>query len=221
MGDRMSLEYRIIPVTPYQQNCCVIKCTQSGKAAIVDPGGDAGRILTVVAQMQAAVAKILLTHAHVDHCAAADVLRRQLGVPIEGPHRDDAFWLNGLPDWCRMSGMPPAEPFTPDRWLVDGDTVTVGEETLEVLHCPGHTPGHVVFHHPGQRLIWVGDVLFKGSIGRTDFPGGSHPQLIASIRQKLFPLGDDVTFIPGHGPASTFGRERQTNPFVRDTGIAG
>jgi glyoxylase-like metal-dependent hydrolase (beta-lactamase superfamily II) len=217
----MTLQYTIIPVTPYQQNCSVIQCTRTGKAAVVDPGGEAERILEALRTMDAVPEKVILTHAHVDHCAASDRLRRQLGIPIEGPHRGDSFWLERLPEWCRMSGMPPAEPFEPDRWLVDGDTVSVGELTFQVLHCPGHTPGHVVFYHPGQRLAWVGDVLFRGSIGRTDFPGGNYEQLISSIRSKLFPLGDDVTFIPGHGPTGRFGEERQSNPFVSDSACAG
>ena len=212
----MTLQCTIVPVTPYQQNCSIIKCTNSGKAAIVDPGGEVERILEAVKKMDATVEKVILTHAHVDHCAAADVLRQQLGVPIEGPHRGDTFWLEKLPEWCRMSGIPPVEPFVPDRWLVDGDTVTVGELEFEVLHCPGHTPGHVVFYHAGQRLAWVGDVIFKGSVGRTDFPGGNQAELISSIRDKLFSLGDDVTFVPGHGPTSSFREERRTNPFVGD-----
>jgi len=212
----MAIQCTIVPVTPYQQNCSVIKCTRSGKAAIVDPGGEVERILAVVEKMEAEVEKVILTHAHVDHCAASPVIREQLEIPIEGPQRGDAFWLDKLPEWCRMSGFPPTEPFTPDRWLVDGDTVTIGDLKLNVLHCPGHTPGHVVFYHSGQKLAWVGDVLFQGSIGRTDFPGGNHQQLITCIRDKLFPLGDDVTFIPGHGPKSTFGQERRHNPFVGD-----
>ncbi|MGB1139837.1 MAG: MBL fold metallo-hydrolase [Halioglobus sp.] len=212
----MSLKCSIIPVTQYQQNCSVIKCEQSGRAAIVDPGGDIERILDAVKQLDATVEKIILTHAHMDHCAASDVLRQQLNVPIEGPHRGDDFWLEGLPQACQMAGFPPADAFVPDRWLEDGDTVTVGDLQLQVYHCPGHTPGHVVFVHPDQKVAWVGDVLFQGSIGRTDFPGGNHQQLIDSIRGKLFPLGDDITFIPGHGPPSTFGQERQTNPFVAD-----
>lgn len=212
----MSIQCQIVPVTPYQQNCSVIRCEASGRAALVDPGGDEERILAAVRQMDAAVEKILLTHAHVDHCAAADVLRRQLQVPIEGPHRGDEFWLEQLPQWCQMGGFPSAGSFLPDRWLEHGDTVSVGEQILQVIHCPGHTPGHVVFLHPSQRLAWVGDVLFQGSIGRTDFPRGNHNELIASIRDKLFPLGDDITFVPGHGPTSTFGRERRTNPFVAD-----
>jgi glyoxylase-like metal-dependent hydrolase (beta-lactamase superfamily II) len=213
----MTIQCTIVPVTPYQQNCSVIKCLATDRAAIVDPGGDVDRILRVLEQMGATAEKVILTHAHMDHCAASDVLRRQLGIPIEGPHKADAFWLEKLPEWCRMSGFPPADAFEPDRWLVDGDTVTVGEQDLQVLHCPGHTPGHVVFVYLPQQVAWVGDVLFQGSIGRTDFPLGDHEQLIASIRGKLFPLGDDITFIPGHGPTSTFGEERRTNPFVADT----
>ena len=213
----MPIQCAIVPVTPYQQNCSVIKCETSGRAAIVDPGGDVDRILAAVQQLDATVEKIILTHAHMDHCAAADVLRQQLEVPIEGPHRDDQFWLDKLPEWCRMSGFPPADAFLPDRWLQQGDTVTVGEQVLKVLHCPGHTPGHVVFLYEPQRVAWVGDVLFQGSIGRTDFPRGNHEQLVASIRDRLFPLGDDITFIPGHGPTSTFGQERRSNPFVADS----
>ncbi|MFK7976913.1 MAG: MBL fold metallo-hydrolase [Halioglobus sp.] len=212
----MTIQCTIVPVTQYQQNCSIIKCEASGKAAIVDPGGDIDRILGAVEQMGATVEKIILTHAHMDHCAASDVLRQQLSVPIEGPHEGDDFWLKALPQSCEMSGFPPAETFTPDRWLEQGDTVTVGEVTLNVYHCPGHTPGHVVFYYPQQQVAWVGDVIFQGSIGRTDFPQGNHEQLISSIRDRLFPLGDEITFIPGHGPTSTFGHERQTNPFVAD-----
>lgn len=213
----MSIQCTIVPVTPYQQNCSVIKCQATGKAAIVDPGGDVERILEAVAKMDATVEKIILTHAHMDHCAAADVLRQQLQVKIEGPEKADNFWLEKLPEWCQMSGFPHADAFEPDRWLEDGDTVTVGEQTLQVLHCPGHTPGHVVFVYRPQSVAWVGDVLFQGSIGRTDFPMGNHEDLVSSIREKLFPLGDDITFIPGHGPTSTFGQERRTNPFVADS----
>ncbi len=213
----MTIACSIVPVTPYQQNCSIIKCETTSRAAIVDPGGDIERILSTVETMNAVVEKIILTHAHLDHCAASDVLRKQLEVPIEGPHRGDLFWLESLPDVCQMSGFPHADAFEPDRWLEQGDTVTVGEQTLKVLHCPGHTPGHVVFLYELQRVAWVGDVLFQGSIGRTDFPQGDHDQLVSSIRDKLFPLGDDITFIPGHGPTSTFGQERQTNPFVADS----
>lgn len=212
----MTIKVTIVPVTAYQQNCSILKCEATGKAAIVDPGGDVERILSAVESLEARVEKILLTHGHMDHCAASDELRQQLSVPIEGPEREDDFWIAKLPEWCQMSGFPHADAFVPDRWLEDGDTVTVGEQTLRVFHCPGHTPGHIVFLHEGQRLAWVGDVLFQGSIGRTDFPRGNHAELIAAIRDKLFPLGDDITFIPGHGPTSTFGHERQTNPFVAD-----
>ena len=212
----MSIQCTIVPVTPYQQNCSIIKCEATGRAAIVDPGGDTDRILEAVDKMQATVEKIILTHAHLDHCAASDVLRKRLGVPIEGPHREDEFWLQGLAEACRRSGFPPTDAFTPDRWLEQGDRVTVGAQVLEVIHCPGHTPGHVVFIYEPQKVAWVGDVLFQGSIGRTDFPRGNYEDLIASIRGKLFPLGDDITFVPGHGPTSTFGQERLTNPFVAD-----
>jgi hydroxyacylglutathione hydrolase len=212
----MSIQCTIVPVTPYQQNCSIIKCLASGRGAIVDPGGDVERILEAAEKMGAKIEKIILTHAHLDHCAASDVIRQQLDIPIEGPQKGDDFWLEKLPEWCQMSGFPHADAFEPDRWLEDGDTVTVGEQTLKVLHCPGHTPGHVVFVYEPQKVAWVGDVLFQGSIGRTDFPKGNHDQLIGSIRDKLFPLGDDITFIPGHGPTSTFGQERKTNPFVAD-----
>lgn len=212
----MSIQCTIVPVTPYQQNCSIIKCEATGKGAIVDPGGDVERILEAAQKMEVEVEKVILTHAHLDHCAASDILRQQLAVPIEGPHEGDLFWLEKLPEWCQMSGFPHADPFIPDRWLVDGDVVTVGEQELQVYHCPGHTPGHVVFFYQPQKVAWVGDVLFQGSIGRTDFPQGNHDELIASIREKLFPLGDDITFIPGHGPTSTFGQERRSNPFVAD-----
>ena len=213
----MSIQCTVVPVTPYQQNCSIIKCEATGKAAIVDPGGDVEQILGAVQQMDATVEKVILTHAHLDHCAASDVLRQQLEVPIEGPHKEDAFWLEKLPESCQMSGFPHADAFQPDRWLEQGDIVTVGEQELQVFHCPGHTPGHVVFLYQPQKVAWVGDVLFQGSIGRTDFPRGNHEELIASIRDKLFPLGDDITFIPGHGPTSTFGQERLNNPFVADS----
>jgi glyoxylase-like metal-dependent hydrolase (beta-lactamase superfamily II) len=212
----MTIKVTIVPVTAYQQNCSILKCEASGKAAIVDPGGDIDRILAAVKQLGGTVEKIILTHGHMDHCAASDVLRQQLGVPIEGPHEDDRFWIDKLPEWCEKAGFPAAEAFEPDRWLVSGDTVSVGEQALQVFHCPGHTPGHVVFLHAKRRVAWVGDVLFQGSIGRSDFPRGNYDDLVASIRNTLFPLGDDITFIPGHGPTSTFGHERQNNPFVAD-----
>jgi hydroxyacylglutathione hydrolase len=212
----MSIKVAIVPVTPYQQNCSIVKCEATGRAAIVDPGGDVDKILSAVQQLDASVEKILLTHGHLDHCSASEELRLRLEIPIEGPQREDDFWIAQLPESCRMSGFPHVDAFVPDRWLEEGDTVTVGEQTLQVFHCPGHTPGHVVFVYAEQKVAWVGDVLFQGSIGRTDFPRGNHAELVSSIRDKLFPLGDDITFIPGHGPTSTFGQERLTNPFVSD-----
>jgi hydroxyacylglutathione hydrolase len=206
----------IIPVTPFQQNCSVIWNEENRRAAVVDPGGDLDQVLAQLDHEGLTLEKILLTHAHLDHAAATAELARLKQVPIEGPERGDKFWIDALPQATRQYGFPPADSFEPDRWLEQGDTVTVGGETIEVLHCPGHTPGHVVFFHRHARLAWVGDVLFAGSIGRSDFPGGDHATLIRSIRERLFPLGDDVTFVPGHGPTSTFGEERQRNPFVAD-----
>ena len=186
------------------------------EGAVVDPGGDLDRILDAAKDAGVKLVKILLTHAHVDHAGGTAALASRLGIPIEGPQQEDQFWIDLLPKQCEMFGFPPAATFTPDRWLENGDTVRFGRQTLEVLHCPGHTPGHVVFFHPGERLAIVGDVLFKGSIGRTDFPRGDYDALVTSIRERLFPLGDDVVFIPGHGPLSTFGDERRANPFVGD-----
>ncbi|HKQ81215.1 MAG TPA: MBL fold metallo-hydrolase [Steroidobacteraceae bacterium] len=206
----------IIPVTPFEQNCSLIWNEENRRAAVVDPGGDLHRVLEQMDKEGLTLEKILLTHAHLDHAAATAELARMKQVPIEGPHRGDKFWIDALPEATRQYGFPPADSFEPDRWLEQGDTVTVGGETMEVLHCPGHTPGHVVFFHRGARLAWVGDVLFAGSIGRSDFPGGDHATLLSSIRERLLPLGDDVTFVPGHGPTSTFGEERTSNPFVAD-----
>ncbi|MBL8481699.1 MAG: MBL fold metallo-hydrolase [Rhodocyclaceae bacterium] len=210
------MHYAIIPVTPFQQNCTLFWCDAVRRGAIIDPGGNLDEVLALVAKHDFAVEKILVTHGHLDHAGATAELAQRLGVPVEGPHRDDAFWIDGMAQQSRMFGFGNARPFTPDRWLEQGDSVTVGEVTLQVLHCPGHTPGHVVFYDPETRLAQVGDVLFAGSIGRTDFPRGNHRDLLRSIRQRLFPLGDDVRFIPGHGPMSTFGEERRTNPYVAD-----
>ncbi|UTW02500.1 MBL fold metallo-hydrolase [Amphritea atlantica] len=211
------MKYSIIPVTPFQQNCTLLWCEESKKAAVVDPGGDIAVVLAKIEALGLELEKILLTHAHIDHAGGTAELVKQTGVPIEGPHIGDKFWIDGLSQQSKMFGFPQVEIFTPDRWLEDGDKVSVGNETLEVLHCPGHTPGHVVFYSPQSQLAQVGDVLFQGSIGRTDFPQGDHATLISSIREKLFPLGDTVAFIPGHGPMSTLGHERQTNPFVSDS----
>lgn len=210
-----ALQFSIVPVTAFQQNCSLL-WDAHGQAALVDPGGDVPRLLAEVDRRALTLTKILLTHAHLDHCAATAQLSRERRLPVEGPGREDQFWIEALPAAAAQYGFPPAESFEPDRWLVDGDTVSVGEETLEVLHCPGHTPGHVVFFHRPTRIAWVGDVLFAGSVGRSDFPRGDAQALIRSIRERLFPLGDDVRFVPGHGPMSSFGAERRTNPFVAD-----
>jgi hydroxyacylglutathione hydrolase len=206
----------IIPVTAFEQNCSVIWCAQTNKAAVIDPGGDIDRIEKMVADQGLTVEKILITHAHLDHAGGAADLSERLHVPIEGPEQEDAFWIDRIEDSGRQYGMPHCRKFTPTRWLADGDSVSVGNQKLDVIHCPGHTPGHVVFFHPGLKLAFVGDVLFQGSIGRTDFPRGNHASLIHSITTKLWPLGNDVTFIPGHGPTSTFGQERQHNMYVGD-----
>ncbi len=206
----------IIPVTPFQQNCSLMWCENTMKGAVIDPGGDLDVILAEVKTHAIEIEKILITHGHVDHAAGTAELKRRLDVPIEGPHEDERFWIDRLPSDSVEWGFPKAETFEPDRWLVNGDQVTVGEMTLDVYHCPGHTPGHVIFFEPAARVAFVGDVLFQGSIGRTDFPRGNHADLIRSIRERLWPLGDDVTFVPGHGPASTFGEERRSNPFVGD-----
>ncbi len=212
------MKLSIIPVTPFAQNCSLLVCEQSGRAAVVDPGGDLEKIEAALVKCSARLEKILLTHGHLDHCAGTAELARRHGVPIEGPHEDERFWINQLEGQARMFGFGAVLQFEPDRWLADGDTVTVGDTTLDVRHCPGHTPGHVIFFSAADRLALVGDVLFKGSIGRTDFPRGNHAQLLASIRDRLWPLGDDVRFVPGHGPMSTFGQERRSNPYVGGRG---
>lgn len=210
----------IIPVTPFQQNCTLLWCEKTKKAAVVDPGGDLPRIRQAIAEHGVSVDKILLTHGHIDHAAGAAELKEELGVPVIGPHEGDAFLLEHLPETGLMYGMPGVRSVTPDRWLKEGDTVSVGELTLDVLHCPGHSPGSVVFVCSAQRFALVGDVLFQGSVGRVDLPGGDGKALIRSIKDKLLPLGDDIAFICGHGPMSTIGQERQTNPFLQGEGLA-
>lgn len=209
----------ILPVTPLQQNCTLLWCTRTMRGAFVDPGGDLDRLKAALQKAGVTLEKVLVTHGHLDHCGMAGELAKELGVPIEGPHEEDRFWIEQLdadgPRWNME-----AHSFEPDRWLQNGDTVTVGELELDVYHCPGHTPGHVVFHHAPSRFAMVGDVLFQGSIGRTDFPRGDLQTLLDSITGRLWPLGDETTFVPGHGPISTFGAERNSNPYVSDAALA-
>jgi len=208
------MKYQIYPVTHYQQNCSLIWCDETNKAALVDPGGECERLLQAIAEQGVTVDKVLLTHGHFDHVGGATEIATKLNVPIVGPHQEDAFWLQLLPKQAEMFNFPPAAAFEPDQWLQEGQQVEVGNVTLKVLHCPGHTPGHVVFFDAQTETAFVGDVLFNGSIGRTDFPKGDYDTLIHSIKNKLLPLGDDVTFVPGHGPVSTLGEERLSNPFL-------
>jgi glyoxylase-like metal-dependent hydrolase (beta-lactamase superfamily II) len=213
------LQAAIVPVTPLQQNCTLLWCTSTMLGAFVDPGGDLPRLKAAASQAGVTIEKILLTHGHIDHCGGAGILAEELGVPIEGPHLNDLFWIEKLGTEGPKYGIV-GRPFTPTRWLDDKDEVAVGKLTFDVRHCPGHTPGHIVFHQPQSNLALVGDVLFKGSIGRWDFPRGDQHQLISSITTRLWPMGDETAFVPGHGPMSTFGHERQTNPFVGDAALA-
>ncbi|MCC6780832.1 MAG: MBL fold metallo-hydrolase [Hyphomicrobiales bacterium] len=205
----------IVPVTAFQQNCTVLWCEATKRAVVIDPGGDLPNIERAIAQAKVTVDKIWLTHGHVDHVGGAAALKSQLNVPIEGPHRDDLFLLQRVVESARTFNLGNVSNVTPDRWLDEGDQVQVGELSFDVLHCPGHSPGSVVFFNPEQHLAIVGDVLFAGSIGRTDLPGGNHEQLLASIRDKLLLLADDVGVISGHGPTTTIGRERASNPFLQ------
>ncbi len=209
------MKYRIFPVTHYQQNCSLIWCETTRQAALIDPGGEPERLLQAVEEAGLQLQMVLLTHGHVDHVAAASQIAAQCQVPIIGPHQADAFWLQILPQHAEQLGFPPTDSFTPTRWLHDGERVTLGELTLEVLHTPGHTPGHVVFYSAQGNTAFVGDVLFQGSIGRSDFPQGDHDTLIHSIKQRLLPLGDEVIVVPGHGPNTTLGEERRHNPFLQ------
>jgi hydroxyacylglutathione hydrolase len=208
------MQYRTIPVTSFAENCTIIWCENSKKAAIVDPGGESAQIKKLISQLDVKIEKILLTHGHLDHVGAANELAQYYNVAIYGPTEQDQFLLDNLPLQAAQFSLPFASAFTPDHWLKDGDTLAIGEQVLHVIHCPGHTPGHVVFVNKETKLALVGDVLFKGSIGRTDFPRGNYQDLMHSIKQKLWPLGDDIQFISGHGPMSTFGYERKNNPFL-------
>ncbi|KAB7897705.1 MBL fold metallo-hydrolase [Rouxiella sp. S1S-2] len=210
------MKYHIIPVTAFSQNCSVIYCPKTNQAAVVDPGGDAEKIKAEVAALGVNITQVLLTHGHLDHVGAAAELAAHYQVPIIGPHKEDAFLLEGLPEQARMFGLEHCAAFTPDTWLAEGDVVKVGEESLSVLECPGHTPGHIVFINDAARFAVSGDVIFKGGVGRSDFPRGNHEDLINAIKTKLLPLGDDIVFLPGHGPMSNLGHERKTNPFLQD-----
>ena len=213
----MTLRYLTLPVTPFQQNCSLLWCDETRDAALIDPGGDLPKLLAAVKAQDLTLKALWLTHAHIDHAGGTGQLARELGLPIIGPHPGDQFWIDGLAKQSQMFGFPPAEVFTPTRWLADGEEVQIGNQTLSVRHCPGHTPGHVVFHSAAIQRAFVGDVLFAGSIGRTDFPGGDHATLIKSITERLWPMGNETIFIPGHGPESSFGRERRSNPYVQGT----
>lgn len=217
----MALKVMIVPVTAFAQNCSVMWCDETMDGAVVDPGGDLDKIEQVVAEQGITLKKVLCTHAHIDHAGQLAEFAERHELPIEGPHREEQFWIDLLPTQGDQFGMPGARSFEPTRWLDDGDKVTLGNVTFDIVHCPGHTPGHIVFFDAVHRLAIVGDVLFQYSIGRTDFPRGSHEELVSSIRNKLFPLGDDITFVPGHGATSTFGAERKMNPFVSDIAIQG
>jgi glyoxylase-like metal-dependent hydrolase (beta-lactamase superfamily II) len=210
------MKLMVVPVTPFQQNCCVLVCEQTNRAAVTDPGGDLDKVNEALQQTGASLEKVFLTHGHIDHCGQSAQFARAHDVPLEGPHQEDSFWIDQLPEQGKRFGLDSLDAFVPDRWLQDGDTVQFGNIEMNVLHCPGHTPGHVVFHEPQVGLAIVGDVLFRGSVGRTDFPRGDAQTLVRSIREKLWPLGNDTQFVPGHGPMSTFGQERVDNAFVAD-----
>ena len=209
------IDLRILPVTPFAQNCSLIWDKATKEAVLVDPGGEADRLLAAIDDLGLSLREIWLTHGHLDHAGGADEIRERTGVPVIGPHRDDQFWMDGIADqWAKYGHPGMGRAVVPDRYLEDGDELTLGGLTFHVVHTPGHTPGHVVIHNPDLAIAFVGDVIFQNSIGRTDFPKGDHAQLISSIKTKLFPLGDHMQFVPGHGPTSTFGRERQHNPFL-------
>lgn len=222
MADAPDFTVQIVPVTPFQQNCSIIRAA-NGKAAVVDPGGEPDKIMAAAKEMKAEIVKIWLTHGHLDHAGAAEEIKRRTGAPIEGPHKEEVFWLTQIRESWRKFGIEDGDDCRPDRWLDDGDELELEEVKFGVAFTPGHTPGHVVIFNRAAKLAFVGDVIFAGSIGRTDFPRGDHATLIRSITEKLWPLGDEMRFVPGHGPMSTFGRERQSNPFVADhlTGYQG
>ncbi|MEX6372032.1 MBL fold metallo-hydrolase [Providencia hangzhouensis] len=210
------MKYTIIPVTPFMQNCHVIWDENTLDAVVVDPGGEAEKLISAIENLGLKLTKILLTHGHSDHIGASATLSKHFSVPIYGPQKEDAFWIENLAEQNAMFYIGECPDFTPDYWLEEGDKVTCGNITFDVLHCPGHTPGHIIFVNHADKLISMGDVLFKGGVGRSDFPRGNHQDLISSIKNKVLPLGDDYQFIPGHGPMSNLGFERKTNPFLQD-----
>lgn len=212
----MSLKYQVVPVTSFAQNCSIVWCDETMEGIVVDPGGDIQQLAAIIEELGVKVVNLVLTHGHLDHVGGTVPLSEMLKVEIVGPHKADNFWLQGLENQSQMFGFPLCKAFEPNAWLEEGDKVTFGNQVIDVIHTPGHTPGHVVLFSEQARLAFVGDVLFNGAIGRTDFPQGDFNTLITSIKTKLWPLGSDVTFIPGHGPESTFGRERASNPFVAD-----
>lgn len=211
----------VFPVTPLQQNCTLVWCRKTLKAAIIDPGASVDDLLAAVNRQGLTLDAIWITHGHLDHAGGAAEMQEKAGLDIIGPHEADQFWIDRIPTQGQLYGMPDVRSFTPTRWLSDGDKVSLGDTTWEVYHCPGHTPGHVIFFNREARFAQVGDVLFQGSVGRTDFPQSDHQALLDSVVTRLWPLGDDVTFVPGHGPHSTFGVERRTNPFVSDEALKG
>ncbi len=213
----MALKYQVVPVTSFAQNCSVVWCDKTMQGIVIDPGGDVKQLLMVIETLGVSVTQLVLTHGHLDHVGGTQALAQGLGgKPVIGPHKDDQFWLQGLENQSQMFGFPLTAAFEPDRWLDEGDCITFGEQQLHVLHTPGHTPGHIALYSTEAKLAFVGDVLFNGGIGRTDFPRGDFNTLISSIKNKLWPLGNDMHFVPGHGPESTFGQERASNPFVAD-----
>ncbi|WPB85072.1 MBL fold metallo-hydrolase [Sediminicoccus rosea] len=211
----MPLKASIIPVTPFQQNCVLVWDDQSMQGTVIDPGGDVARIEAEIAARGVTLTQILLTHGHIDHAGGADELREKTGIAVTGPHRADAILLDHLEQQGRAYDIRGARNLVPDRWLEEGESITIGGETFDVLHCPGHSPGSLVYVSKDLRVAFVGDVLFQGSIGRTDFPYGDHDALITAITTKLLPLGDDIAFVCGHGPGSDFGTERRSNPFLQ------